>query len=64
VLAGVLPSQRYPEVEAAVNDGFARSALKGLQSVDLHLEDGMLGGMVIAMHNHKASSPLYGYCNA
>jgi hypothetical protein len=50
-LAGVKPSQRYPHVEALVRDGFERSTQKGMESVDLHLEDGSLGGTVLAMHN-------------
>jgi hypothetical protein len=57
VLAGVVPSQSYPEVEAVVRDGFSRSALKGMESVDLLLKDGTLGGTIIAMHNEGFLSP-------
>jgi hypothetical protein len=56
-LAGVEPSQRYPMVEAVVRDGFSRATQSGMESVDLLLEDGTLGGTVIAMHNEGFLSP-------
>lgn len=50
-LAGVKPSQRFPVVEEVVRGGFARAKQKGMHSIDLKLEDGTLGGTIIAMHN-------------
>ena len=50
-LAGVKPSKRYPDVEAVVRQGFASAKLKGMQSLDLKLDDGTVGGTVISMHN-------------
>ena len=51
VLAGVKTNKRYPEVEEVVRTGFKEAKLKGIHSLDLQLEDGTLGGTVIAMHN-------------
>jgi hypothetical protein len=50
-LAGVTPTHNYPEVEEVVRSGFRGAKQKGMESKDLHLEDGTLGGTVIAMHN-------------
>ncbi len=50
-LAGVFPSRHHPEVEAIVRDAFSRAELKGLESKDMLLADGSLGGTVFAMHN-------------
>jgi hypothetical protein len=50
-LAGVEPSQRYPKVEAIVEDAFTRAKLQGLVWKDLHFEDGTFVGTVMAMHN-------------
>jgi hypothetical protein len=50
-LAGVSPASRYPDVEALVQDGFSRAAQRGMESQDLHLDDGSLGGTVFALHN-------------
>ena len=51
VLAGVKTTKRYPDVEEVVRLGFEGAKQKGMQSIDLKLEDGTLGGTVIAMHN-------------
>jgi hypothetical protein len=50
-LAGVKPTKRYPDVEKAVLEGFQSAQLKGMESLDLRLDDGEIGGTVIAMHN-------------
>jgi hypothetical protein len=50
-LARVEPSGRYPEVEAIVRDGFSRASTSGIESHDMKLKDGTLGGTVFGMHN-------------
>jgi hypothetical protein len=50
----VFPIRRHPpEVEAIVRDAFSRADLKGLESKDMLLQDGSLGGSVFAMHNSR-----------
>jgi hypothetical protein len=55
-LAGVVPAQRYLEVEAIVADMYCRANNTGMESADLPLEDGTLGGTVFAMHNGMLSA--------
>jgi hypothetical protein len=55
-LAGVSPASRYPDVEAIVQDGFSRAAQRRMESKDLHLDDGSLGGTVFALHNGYLSA--------
>jgi hypothetical protein len=50
-LAGVAVLHRYPKVEAIVRDALSRGQKHGLESVDLKLADGSLGGTVFALHN-------------
>jgi hypothetical protein len=56
-LAGVYPTRRYPDVEEVVRQGFAGAKLQGMKSLDLLLDDGSIGGTVIAMHNEGFLSP-------
>jgi hypothetical protein len=50
-LAGVAVLHRCPKVEAIVRDALSRGQKHGLESVDLKLADGSLGGTVFALHN-------------
>jgi hypothetical protein len=50
-LAGVFPLLRHPEVEDIVRDAFSRAELRSMESKDMLLQDGSLGGTVFAMHN-------------
>lgn len=50
-LAGVEVVQRYPEVEDLVRDALLRGQQHGLESFDMKLADGSLGGTVFAIHN-------------
>jgi hypothetical protein len=50
-LAGVAVSHRHPKVEAIVRDALSRGQKHGLESVDLKLADGSLGGTVFTLHN-------------
>jgi hypothetical protein len=50
-LAGVEVVQRYPLVEAVVRDALSRGRIQGMESKDLKLADGSLGGTVFAIHN-------------
>ena len=52
-LAGVFPLRRHPEVELIVRDAFSRAEWSGLESKDMFLQDGSLGGTVFAMHNSR-----------
>lgn len=50
-LAGVSVARRYPKVEALVRDALSRGQKHGIESTDLKLADGSLGGTVFAIHN-------------
>ena len=50
-LACVEVLHRYPKVEAVVRDALSRGRKHGIESVDLKLADGSLGGTVFALHN-------------
>ena len=56
-LAGLkAPSIRHYGVEAMVEDAYSRSINSGMESKDLPLPDGTLGGTVFAMHNGMLSA--------
>jgi hypothetical protein len=55
-LAGLVPPAiRHYGVEAMVADAYLRASQKGMESADLLLPDGKLGGTVFALHNGMLS---------